>query len=65
MRRFECECCSLRVTVAPNTSERCAVALLNVSVPESLQMPLEHGSRLNQILLRHEWTCDIRRLLTQ
>jgi len=47
MRRFECECCSLRVTVAPNTSERCAVALLNVSVPESLQMSLEHGSRLN------------------
>ena len=43
MRHFECECGRLRVTVASNTTERYAVAPLNVSIPESLQMSLEHG----------------------
>ena len=46
MRHFECECGRLRVTAASLNSERSAVAPLNVSVPESLQMSLEHGSRL-------------------
>ena len=43
MLHFEIECVRLWVTVASNNSERCAVAPLNVSVPESLQMSLEHG----------------------
>lgn len=43
MRHFECECCRLRVTVASSITERYAVVPLNVSVPESLRMSLEHG----------------------